>query len=236
MEQRTEMPAQSKDFSHWWAIEGEWVEEPNERREGSSGVQFIAATGPGQANLYIKRQINHCYRSLRHPLGRPTVFREEQAILAFNALGVRTPKLIFCGAEKLSDHWRALMVTEELAGFVSLDEWYETCAQEQAACKPQLFAKIAQMLATIHRAGWQHSCCYGKHIFVKTDAAAEAVEVAMLDLEKVRRRWPATSAALHDLSQLSRHRGQMPDADWQALLQAYGEAWPAMVKKLDTLK
>lgn len=230
------MSTQNKTFSQWWSTEGEWVEEPNERREGSSGVQFLAASEPGQANLYIKRQINHCYRSLRYPLGRPTVLREQQAILAFNALGVRTPKLVFCGTEKLSDHWRALLVTEELAGFISLDEWYETCAQEQHDSKPQLFAKIAQMLTAIHRAGWQHSCCYGKHIFVNTNVADSEIEVAMLDLEKVRRRWPASAAALHDLRQLSRHRGQMPNTDWQALLLAYAQAWPVMSTKLEVLK
>lgn len=225
-----------KDFAYWWDVQGEWVEEPNERREGCSGVQFVAAAEPGQASLYIKRQINHCYRSLRHPLGRPTVFREEQAIRAFNQLGVRTPKLIYCDAQKLPDHWRALMVTEELEGFISLDEWYEEHADTEAACKPRLLQGIAQMLTTIHQAGWQHSCCYGKHIFVKTDIESGQTEVAMLDLEKARRRWPATSAALHDLNQLSRHKGQMPPEDWQALLQAYAEYWPAMSQRLDALR
>lgn len=229
------MPEPIKDFTRWWAVEGAWVEEPNERREGSSGVQFIAAAEPGQANLYIKRQINHCYRSLRYPFGRPTVFREEQAIRVFNALGVNTPKLLFCGAEKHPDHWRALMVTEELHGFISLDQWYEERADAEQQCKPQMFEKIARMLATFHQAGWQHSCCYGKHIFVKTDAGASSVEVAMLDLEKVRRRWPASSAAMHDLKQLSRHRGQMPDADWHELLAAYATQWPAMSARLQRL-
>lgn len=224
-----------KDFAYWWAQEGAWVEEPNERREGSSGVQFIAATEPGQPNLYVKRQINHCYRSLRHPLGRPTVFREEQAIRAFNSLGVNTPRLVFCEAEKLPDHWRALMVTEELKGFVSLDEWYEKRAEVEQQCKPQLLENIARMLTIFHQAGWQHSCCYGKHIFVKTDAASGQSEVAMLDLEKVRRRWPATSAALHDLKQLSRHKGLMPSDDWQALLHAYAQQWPAMASRLAIL-
>lgn len=225
---RLDMSETNKDFAYWWAQQGRWVEEPNERREGSSGVQFIAAAEPRQPNLYVKRQINHCYRSLRYPFGRPTVFREERAIRAFNALGVNTPKLVFCEAEKHPDHWRALMVTEELKDFISLDEWYEERAAAEQQCKPQLFEKIARMLTSFHQAGWQHSCCYGKHIFVKTDADTDSVEVAMLDLEKVRRRWPATSAALHDLKQLSRHRGEMPDGDWNMLLDAYVELWPAM--------
>lgn len=233
---RANMPEQVKNFAYWWAQEGSWVEEPNERRHGSSGVQFIAATQPGQASLYIKRQINHCYRSLRYPFGRPTVFREQQAIVAFNALGVATPKLLFCGAEKHPDHWRAVLVTEALKGFISLDDWYEKKAPEQASNRPRLISRVAETLSRFHRAGWQHSCCYGKHIFVRDQEGGDEFDVAMLDLEKVRRRWPAYSAATHDLSQLSRHRGQMPDKDWNLLLDAYAQQWPAMSGRLQRLK
>lgn len=229
------MAEANQDFAYWWDQKGDWVEEPNERREGSSGVQFLPAT-EGRPNLYSKRQINHCYRSLRHPLGRPTVFREEQAIRAFNALGVQTPKLVFCGAEQLTDHWRALLVTEELAGFVSLDDWYAADAGGPDVDRTPMLEQIARMLVSFHRAGWQHSCCYGKHIFVRPAEEGGLPEVAMLDLEKARRRWPATSAARHDLDQLSRHRGEMPTEDWQTLLQLYEQQWPAMSDKLASLK
>ena len=230
------MPTHNKDFAYWWSVEGAWVEEPNERRDGKSGVQFVAASEQGQPNLYIKRQINHCYRTLRHPFGRPTVFREQQATLAFNALGVTTPKLVFCGAEKHSDHWRGLMVTEELHGFISLDDWYKTLAEQQSAYKPELFQKIARMLVSLHKANWQHCCCYGNHIFVRIDTETNSVEVAMLDLEKVRRRWPASSAALSDLDQLSRHSGLMPQDDWLALLHEYMRQFPSAANKLKQLE
>ena len=55
------------DFEQWWNTQGEWVEPPNLRRDGESGVQRLQARRGGL--LYCKRQIGHLYRSLWHPLG-----------------------------------------------------------------------------------------------------------------------------------------------------------------------
>ena len=68
----------SDDFNSWWQTQGEWVEEPNDRRGGQSGVQRITVQGQ---LLYAKRQAGHTYRSLKYPLGRPTVLRERDALL-----------------------------------------------------------------------------------------------------------------------------------------------------------
>ncbi|MBN7823440.1 lipopolysaccharide kinase InaA family protein, partial [Bowmanella yangjiangensis] len=53
---------------------------------------------------------------------------------------------------------------------------------------------------------------------------ADDVDIALLDLEKGRRRWRVASASRHDLGQLRRHRGDMPDGDVQYLQQAYQHA------------
>ena len=89
-------------FSDWWAREGDWVEEPNERRDGNSGVQRLTDQ---DVTLYLKRQIGHLSRSLRYPLGRPTVVREAWALEAYRAAGVRVPQIRFAGARK---HQRGL--------------------------------------------------------------------------------------------------------------------------------
>ena len=53
------------DFEYYWQQQGEWVEEPNQRRGGESGVQRLS-DAKGKV-LYAKRQVGHIYRSLRHP-------------------------------------------------------------------------------------------------------------------------------------------------------------------------
>ncbi len=206
------------DFDHWWTRQGEWVEEANQRRGGSSGVQILPALVEGGPLLYSKRQTGHLYRSLRHPRGRPTILRELDAYQALAGLGIRVPVLVFAGARHQQGEWQALLVTEALTGFVSLDQWYAT--HPDALLRSRVIAQTASMLASLHRARWQHGCCYPKHIFVRTGTDTrneEVVEVALLDLEKCRRRWRPASAAARDMDQLSRRWQTLPAADLQSL-------------------
>lgn len=66
---------------------------------------------------------------------------------------------------------------------------------------------------------------YAKHIFVRIQAAASEThcEVALLDLEKSRRRLTRKQAALHDMLQLRRH-SPWDQADWHSLIGHYQQA------------
>jgi tRNA A-37 threonylcarbamoyl transferase component Bud32 len=223
----SEVPQQA--FLHWWQRQGDWVEEPNARRGGESGVQRLQdETGV----LYAKKQIGHTYRSLRHPQGRPTVLRERQALQALSSLGVQVPRLIYCGVDYHQQQgWRGLLVTAELEGFMDIENWYAQGGRE--ACgetvHTQLLQHIGATLARMHLGRWQHGCLYAKHIFVRIDG--ETPQVALLDLEKSRRRLTRVQAAQHDLPQLRRH-SPWSDADWQLLLQGYRQIFADGAKGL----
>lgn len=205
-------------FEHWLATEGDWVELPNERRGGQSGVQRLK--DEAGKTLYRKYQVNHCYRDLKHPLGEPTIRREQRALLAFSALGVKVPEIVFCGTRKHQGHWEALLVTEELQGFVSLESLYESgaVAQWSDSVRSKVFEQLGQLLARLHAQRWQHGCLYPKHIFVHQ--TGDEVCLALLDLEKTRQRWTVQQAARHDLSQL-RRRSTFSAADWAKLMAAH---------------
>jgi tRNA A-37 threonylcarbamoyl transferase component Bud32 len=204
-------------FERWWDMDGEWVEEPNQRRGGESGVKRLPPQGKGQARLYSKRQVGHIYRSWLHPFGRPTVLREEQALRACEQLGVPVPQLVFCAARQQAGRWQGLLVTKELSGFVSLDQWY--AAEAPARQRQAVLRELARVLHRLHLGRRQHGCLYGKHVYVRIDG--EQVDVALLDLEKSRRRLLRRRAVQHDLNQLGRHRAGMPEADWQYFLASY---------------
>ncbi|MDR0379383.1 MAG: phosphotransferase [Candidatus Accumulibacter sp.] len=219
------------DFDHWWQAPREWVEQPNLRRGGESGVCLLASHDPSRPALYCKRQTGHIYRSLLHPFGQPTALRELRAYQAIAVLGIRVPTLVYGAARKNEGQWQALLVTEALTGFVSLEQWY-ACPPE-ATLTRRMLEQLAVMLARLHCAGWQHGCCYAKHLFARAyqdEAGQDRVETAMLDLEKSRHRWVRGRAVRHDLTQLRRHRGQMPDEDFTSLLQFYLEAFPPRVR------
>lgn len=208
----------------WWQIQGEWVEEPNDRRGGYSGVQRIHKDGK---LLYAKRQTGHIHRSLRYPFGRPTVLREQEALLGAKKAGVTVPEIVYCAAEQSAEGWRALLVTKALVGFQPIDEWYTKNDREQygETLHQQLLVEVAQTLARLHTARWQHGCIYIKHIFVhiNTEGSTPIPEVALLDLEKCRRRLTSKQAALHDMLQLRRH-SPWDQTDWQNLISHYQQA------------
>jgi hypothetical protein len=212
------------NLDNWWQIQGEWVEEPNDRRGGYSGVQRIIQQGQ---LLYAKKQTGHTYRSLLHPWGRPTVLRERDALLNALKAGVSVPEIVYCAAERGTEGWRAMLVTKALEGFQPLDDWYASNPREQ--CDPtlhqQLLQQIAQSLANLHNARRQHGCMYAKHIFVRiqTADANPSCTIALLDLEKSRRRLTRKQAALHDMLQLRRH-STWDQADWKSLIGHYQQA------------
>ena len=212
-------------------MDGEWVEEPNHRRGGESGVKLLPPLQPGQRPLYSKRQLGHLFRSWRHPFGLPTVLREEQALIACEQLGVTVPRRVFCAARKQQGRWQALLITEELSGFVSLDQWYAQHAPKlDEYSRKAVLRRLALVLQRLHRRRRQHGSLYSKHVYISL--TAKVPEVALLDLEKSRIRLLRSKAINHDLSQLRRHRGGMPEADWNYLLECYHN--PQLEYQVDT--
>ena len=204
-----------KDFDYWWQLEGEWVEEPNQRRNGWSGMM---RTRVGEEVFYVKKQCNHLYRSLRHPFGWPTTCREHQNIQRLLALGIKVPEPVFNGIGCAEEGFRGLLVTKELTGYVPLDTQTALTTEQRA----QLAKAVGQVIGRMHQAHWQHSCLYDKHIFVRWQNGKP--DVALIDLEKLRRPVLFWRAAAHDLDQLSRHQAIWSDEEWTLLLTAHGEA------------
>ena len=222
-------------FEYFWQQQGEWVEEPNQRRGGESGVQRLRDDS-GHL-LYAKRQVGHIYRSLLHPFGRPTVFREYAALTSCEQLGVRVPNIVYCGVERDADRqWRALLVSEALDGFEEIDTWYAKGGREHhgEALHDRILEDLARNLARMHMGHWQHGCLYSKHVFVKVVGEGDQAraEVALLDLEKCRKRISKHRAAANDLRQLRRH-SSFKGADWEKLLYFYRMAFGSAVKGLE---
>lgn len=212
------------EFEFWWGTSGEWVEPPNVRRSGTSGVQLIVKD---DRTFFVKRQTGHLFRSLRYPTGRPTALREGIALSRLEKLGVKAPRPVFYGARKVQGVWQGVLVTEDLGGFIDLDTWYGQGAASLLTTEQhqQLLERLAQMLARMHSGKWQHGCMRSKHIFIKASMTGEHFdfELALLDLEKSRGRVTAIGAARHDIPQLRRH-SYWDQSQWQHFLAAYEQA------------
>ncbi|HRQ56105.1 MAG TPA: lipopolysaccharide kinase InaA family protein [Azoarcus taiwanensis] len=203
------------DFAYWWSAPGEWVEPPNERRNGWSGMMRVP---DGERTLYVKRQRNHMCRTWRHPLGWPTASREWSYLHRLRQLGVPAPAPVFHDVRRTPEGVEAVLVTEELVGFRALDDQHDLDPTHRAA----LASEIGRMLGRLHGARLQHSSLYGKHIMVRWDG--ERPQAALIDLEKMRPRLTRRLAADHDLEQLARRQQVLKGEDWSTLVRAHAES------------
>ncbi|HRD87605.1 MAG TPA: lipopolysaccharide kinase InaA family protein [Accumulibacter sp.] len=211
-------------FDPLWSLATDWHEAPNARRGGWSGVsRHLLADGSA---IFVKRQEDHLCRTLRHPLrGIPTFYREYRNILRLQRYAIGTLEPLYFGDRRDTEHWQAILVTRALDDFSSLDEWNMANPQPAPHHRESLIAAIASACARLHRHRLQHSCLYGKHVFVRRSpnrpGAYEEGDVRFIDLEKLRPGITRARAGAHDLDQLRRHTNGWNDADWQFFTAAY---------------
>ncbi|MDT8440157.1 MAG: lipopolysaccharide kinase InaA family protein [Desulfuromonadales bacterium] len=207
--------AHEEAFERFWTHAENWVEKPNSRRGGISGVIRTNCNGE---TVYIKKQVNHLHYSIRHPFGRPTALREHEALEAVKRLGLTVPDVIFCDSQRVGGDYRTILVTRDLHGYLPLEEFLL-----QATPAPQemvaVIRAVAQTLAILHRNRWQHGALYPKHIFISRQG--DGYGAALIDLEKMRRRLTIKRAGQRDLAQLSRHQRCWNQAEWSQLLAVY---------------
>jgi tRNA A-37 threonylcarbamoyl transferase component Bud32 len=218
----------ASDLFAFWQTIGEhapWVEEPNERRRGISGVRRVQLHGQ---EFFVKIQIDHCHRSFRHPLGRPTALREAEALEACHRQGIHAPQIEFCATRKAGGRRHTLLVTRGLSGFIDLERFLQQSSKlVRGQERRRLIEAVASTCARLHRARWQHSALYSKHIFVGHRAGPDdgQFDVALIDLEKARRRLSCRQASRHDLDQLKRHCNGFDANDWQHFTGHYQRAF-----------
>lgn len=205
------------DFVDWWKMEGEWVEPPNTRRGGFSGV--IRAT-VGNEVVYIKKMENHLCHTLRHPFGIPTIMREINAIKHLRRAGVVVPEIVFGGAVRKNGQWQSLLVTKEMKNFLALEDWYKTGAYRnvEEPVYDQILKEIALAFRKMHLMRRQHGSCYARHVFIKPE---NSVAAGFIDLEHSRRRMTRNQAMSHDFRQFGKKLSVMPEKDWKKVLAWY---------------
>jgi hypothetical protein len=197
------------DFDALWTLEAPWFEEPNRRRGGWSGVSRYELELPegGSAAVFLKRQENHNTPSIAHPLrGVPTFLREFKRIMNYRRHGIATLEPVYFATSRSAGDQRAILMTEELTGFVSLDDRVQSWLGEGAPGRlqrRQILKAVALLLQDMHAHGICHSCFFPKHVFIRINPD-DSVEARVIDLEKSRWRPLKTLCALRDLYSLSR--------------------------------
>jgi hypothetical protein len=196
------------DFAALWQHKAEWFEEPNHRRGGWSGVARCELTLPngGVCAIFLKRQENHSARLWTHPVrGVPTFYREFRQIMHYRDCGIPTLDPVYFSMHREGKDHRAILITEELTGFVSMEDrvqdWLKNGAPPRKT-RLRYLETIADLMRNMHAKGIQHNCFFPKHVFTRVTADGN-IEARIIDLEKSRWRPSRTASALRDLYTLN---------------------------------
>ena len=142
------------DFGALWQLKADWFEAPNHRRGGWSGVSRceLALPGGGTRAIFLKRQENHKARLWTHPLrGAPTFLREFRHIQHYRACGIPTLEPVYFAMHKVGKDERAILVTEELTGFVSMEDRVLRWLKDGAPARPMPSTARSSMSAATSR-------------------------------------------------------------------------------------
>lgn len=174
-------------FEALWAATSDWIEQPNVERGGLSGVSRLELALPDGRRMgaYLKRQSGHVRRTLRHPWrGEPTFAREFTMLAYLREHGVRAPVPLYFGQRVVDGTPRAILLTQELEGFCSLDVFSGEQSGRSSTDIRVLIRDVAQAVRQLHDCGVQHRSLYEKHLFVRS--RDQGFDVAVIDLEKSR--------------------------------------------------
>lgn len=218
--------AKLDNFEALWNADFPWVEEPNQRRGGWSGVvKHQLDPNDPDTLLYIKRQQNHVYHPWLSPKrGIPTFYREIRNILLLQSHGIPVVRPIFYAMRAEGKTQQAILVTQALHDYRSLDQWL-LIWREQGFPKPALrkaiVSRIAKVVRAIHDMYHRHGALHAKHIFIRYDEAQETVDIRLIDMEVTRRVITRTKRFMPDLSRLYSQFRDLSVRDHYHFLQAY---------------
>lgn len=192
-------------FAALWALELDTVDTPNTGRGGWSSVSRLElADADGSVHaFYLKRQIDHLSRSLRHPLGEATFAREFRNIRRYQHDDVPALEAVFFGQRRIAGKVCALLVTRALDDHTPLDRWLADWPALPRATRRAIVDAVAGLARTLHGAGHLHNCLYPKHVFVRVDG--DRASARLIDLEKTRPLILGARDRVRDLDALNRH-------------------------------
>lgn len=224
-------------FEELWKLKSEFIEDPNYRRGGWSGIILhkISLQNGQPGKIVIKRQENHTFRSLLHPLrGAPTLSREYNNICLLDKHGIPTLEPLYYGERRAGRKIQAVLVIRFLEEYRNLDEVLKEAGENEVSGINTIIDSVAEMVAKVHSHRFQHSCLYGKHIFVKTGKEIPP-DIRLIDLEKMHLGLSPFSVAVHDISALFRH-SKWPEAIWNLFIESYLSNTGLGIKKKRLLK
>ncbi len=213
---------QLADFEQLWALDTPWFEAPNYRRNGWSGVvKYALQNKQGETVwVFIKRQQNHNYKTLMHPLrGIPTFRREFNNIAQLNKRQIPTLSTLYYAEREHENNQQAILITLSLEGYQSLEHFCQDDAHKTHPQRQAIMQLAGQVTRKMHDARFRHNCLYPKHFFLKINHSD--IDIRLIDLEKLKWLPLYQQIRRNDLSRIVRRGQPMTYSDIKILLNSY---------------
>ena len=223
-------------FEDVWALARDWVERPNTRHGGFGAVARcdLALPGGGRGAFFVKLHRNRLRRTATRPWrGTPALKRELDNHRRCNAAGVLSSTPVYCASRRVAGEQRGILVTEALSGYRSLADLLATWRAPggpSAGERRRVIEAVAAQLSALH-AAWLVARSYTpEHVFVRLPRAAPeagtperigAVEVRLIDLERIKRAPLRRWARVRDLVTLQIATPSLRRTDRLRFLEAY---------------
>jgi tRNA A-37 threonylcarbamoyl transferase component Bud32 len=213
------------NFEALWGLDLVSLDTPN-RGRSRDGWSSVCAMNLELDNgilkkLIIKRQQNHNSRTIFHPFtGIPTFEKEMISILRYNRQNIPVMKPVYFARRK-KNGVQAILITEFLDGFVSLDNLVKKWKQKECShnTRKNLIKIVAKCISRMHAKGLMHNSMYPKHIFIKRNG--DDFLIRLIDLEKSKQGLLALNRRCRDLESLYRHAKGWSAADHIRFIYAY---------------
>jgi tRNA A-37 threonylcarbamoyl transferase component Bud32 len=218
-------------FETLWSVTAAWVEAPNYRRRGWSGVCRIELQDSPEtrSGVYLKRQEGHCYRSPRPPFRmKPTAYREYRHLVQMQTHGIAVPEVLYYGERKVGKVWQAILVTREIPQSISLEAYMRLSSGRPSSEVSGILQDTGALIGRLHQRHLEHGALYGKHILISgfvenlqnTPSTGQTLVPYLIDLEKSRWRLSRMAIAVGDLNQFNR-RVPWTETQWERFLAHY---------------
>ncbi|MCU7835150.1 MAG: lipopolysaccharide kinase InaA family protein [gamma proteobacterium symbiont of Taylorina sp.] len=216
--------SQLSQFEQIWALDTDWFEPPNYRRNGWSGViKYPLTDSNGKTTwVFIKRQENHNFKTLWHPFkGIPTFRREYNNIRHLTNKQVPTLTTLYYGERSRDGKDQAILITQSLEGYQSFEEFFADNTKEIPQ-RSEIMKLAGQIIRKMHDAHFRHNCLYAKHLFVSCNADnTDTIEIRLIDLEKLKWLPLLKQIRRNDLSRLIRRGEPLIYNDLKKILYSY---------------
>jgi hypothetical protein len=212
-------------FAGFWDLPRHWAEDSNERRDGWSGAICHTLTDGevGRFSMFVKLQENHNYRSPSHLLTwRPTFYRDFLNVRRMEEAGVPTVEPVFYAERREEGKIQAVLVTVMLEGYRELHSVLEDSSLG-TPIRRSILRRIADTVWLMHCHRLQHNGLSGRHVMIK-GGERDAVDVRLLDLEKMRRSWSWLRTAVCDLEKFIRLTPMLTPVEHSGFVHHYGRS------------